>query len=157
MGKHEIRASETIGGPAALVYQVIADYKNHHGRILPQAYFDGLEVIEGGVGAGTRIHVQADVLGEEQTLEISVTEPEPGHVLLETDLANGIKKTYTVEAVAEASSKVTITTTWQSSGGLRGLLERYFYTRYNRGQLGAEMEELSAYVEALQATGSWKS
>jgi hypothetical protein len=34
MGKNEETVTRTIAGPADVVYEVIADYKNHHPHIL---------------------------------------------------------------------------------------------------------------------------
>ena len=70
----------TIQTPAARVYSVIADYNQHHPRVVPPQYFKGLQVDEGGIGAGTRITVTMRVMGKTQTFQHSVSEPEPGRV-----------------------------------------------------------------------------
>jgi len=43
-------------------------------------------VEEGGIGAGTVIRFQMRILGRLRTFHAAITEPEPGGVLVETDL-----------------------------------------------------------------------
>lgn len=146
MSKNAVSATATIPAPAEKVFAVIADYERHHPRILPEAYFYGLEVLDGGVGAGTRIRVIANVMGSEQELEMSVSEPQPGNVLTETNADSGYKTTFAVLPKEADACEVTITTQWRASPGLRGLLERFFLPRYVRGMLDSELEQLAEYV-----------
>ena len=48
MAKHTISASKLISAPVRSVYDLIADYRNGHPRILPKPYFVSLHVEEGG-------------------------------------------------------------------------------------------------------------
>jgi hypothetical protein len=45
-----VSVSAIIHAPAARVYDILADYRQHHPRIVPPEYFRKIEVVEGGVG-----------------------------------------------------------------------------------------------------------
>ena len=63
MAKHTVTASALIPAPPQNVYQLIADYRNGHPRILPKPYFIALHVEKGGYGEGTIINYQMKVMG----------------------------------------------------------------------------------------------
>src|SRR5216683_8054408 len=109
--KHIVSASATIPARRERVYSLIANYHDGHPRILPRQ-FKGLVVEQGGVGAGTIIRFQMSVFGKTQTFRAAITEPEPGHVLVETYLdSNGAITTFTVNQGADqGTSNVTIST-----------------------------------------------
>src|SRR4026209_2900642 len=54
VARHRITATELLKAPADVVYRVLADYREHHPRILP-AVFSNFVVHERGFGAGTRM------------------------------------------------------------------------------------------------------
>src|SRR6476619_4413817 len=96
-GIHVVTASARIASAPERVYAIIADYKNGHPRILPKQFL-GLAVEQGGVGAGTVINFQMRAFGRIVTNRSAVTEPEPGRVLVETELGGkGIVTPFTVE------------------------------------------------------------
>jgi hypothetical protein len=97
MAKHDISASKLIPAPARKVYDLIADYRNGHPRILPKPYFVSLHVEEGGYGTGTVIKFQMQLMGRIQSFHSEITEPVPGHILVETDMNNGTVTTFTVD------------------------------------------------------------
>jgi hypothetical protein len=149
MAKNEEAVSRTIDAAADVIYRVLADYENHHPKILPEVYFDGLEVLEGGFGAGTRLNVFAVIKGSKQTLEMGVEEPQPGRVLTETDLNGGMKTTFEVVPLEEGEAAVTITTSWPPARGFQALFNRFFLSGYVRRMLEAELELLDDYVKRL--------
>jgi len=55
MSSFTIGAAARVNAPAQRVYDMIADYRNGHPRIIPPKYFTSLDVEEGGVGDGTVI------------------------------------------------------------------------------------------------------
>jgi hypothetical protein len=116
-----------IDAPAAKVYGIIADYHVGHPSILPPA-FRTLVVESGGVGAGTRIRVEMKIGGRVRTLRAAITEPDPGRVLVESDLDRGGVTTFTVTPLGEAACQVHILTEWTSSG-LRGWVESFLAPR----------------------------
>lgn len=151
MAANEVTVSSTIDAAADTIYGIIADYEKHHPHILPAAYFSGLDVLEGGVGAGTRINVHALVYGSKQTLHMGVAEPEPGRVLTETDLDGGMKTTFSLRPVVDQQTMVTITTAWPPASGLQCLFNRLMLPRYVRRMLEAELVQLAGYVAEMNS------
>jgi len=142
--KHLVSASATIPARRERVYSLIANYNDGHPRILPKQ-FTSLVVEQGGVGAGTIIRFQMSVFGKKQTLRAAVAEPEPGRVLVETNLdANGAVTTFTVNpGGAPADSHVTISTELPVRSGVLGKIERTLTTLLLRPMYVKELENLA--------------
>jgi hypothetical protein len=129
------------------VYAAIADYRHHHPHILPSEYFTRLEVVEGGVGAGTRTRVELRVLGATRVFEQVVTEPEPGRVLMESNQDGSGVTTFTVESAdGGESAHVTIATEIAARAGISGYLERLFLSAIVPRIYRKELERLAEYV-----------
>src|SRR3954464_10167672 len=94
-----VSASAEIRAAAVNVYRMIADYRDGHQRIIPPQYFRNLEVDAGGYGAGTQIRYDLRAFGTTYHARARITEPEPGRVLVETDLAKGAVTTFTVDSL----------------------------------------------------------
>jgi hypothetical protein len=124
--KHAISAAANIFAPPADVYSIIANYRDEHRHILPPQFSD-LTVDEGGIGAGTIIRFKMRLLGSKQKFRAAVTEPEPGRVLVETDLDNNnAVTTFTVDSgSAPGQCHVTISTDLPVRNGLLGNIERF--------------------------------
>ena len=145
MAKHSISASALIAAPPEQVYAIIAEYRDGHPHILPKPHFVDLVVEQGGVGAGTVIRFQMRLIGRTQTFRAAITEPEPGRVLVETDLQTGAVTTFTVEPRADAKQAVvTITTTTKVREGLAGKLEGWLATRLLQPMYVKELGQLAA-------------
>lgn len=124
MGVVEVSKSALIAAPAPVVYSLIADYHSGHVRMLPRRYFPRLEVERGGTGAGTIIRFEVKLLGAVRQVRAEISEPKPGQVLVETDLATGARTSFRVASRAGGrESEVTIKTEWKAKG-LRGWVER---------------------------------
>lgn len=144
-----VSASRLVSAPAARIYAVLADYRTGHPSILPPRYFGPIEVLAGGVGAGTEIRFVMRMLGTRQTLRGVVSEPDPGHILCETYPDSGTVTTFTVTPAHPSSqTTVTIATGLPTRPGLRGWIERRFAARYLRRVFAAELERLASAVEA---------
>ena len=146
MSQVNVAVSATINAPATEVYPILADYRNHHPHILPKAYFTGLEVVEGGTGAGTVFQAGLKMMGQEQRFRMRVTEPEPGRVIAETDLDTDLVTKFIVEPRGQAQSEVPIATTFQAGPGLKGWLERLVVPGYLRRVYRVELQQLDEYV-----------
>ncbi len=120
-----ITAERELDAPAPVVYHLLADYRTHHRPegFLPPAFSD-MQVLKGGVGDGTEARWTVDA-GGRRTITATITEPVPGHTLLET--ADGLTTTFTVDPV-EAGSRVRFETVIDEPG-VRGLLTRLFAPR----------------------------
>jgi hypothetical protein len=137
-------AERVLDAPAETIYHCIADYRRHHrvGGFLPIAFIS-LEVLEGGVGAGTLFRFTTRVGGRSVTRTQRVSEPEPGRVLEER--GDGEGSVFTVEPRGEARSLVRIETTLQSRG-LDGWLMSIFGPRIMRGIYADELSRLERYA-----------
>lgn len=142
--KHTISASAIIPARRERVYSLISNYHDGHPRILPKQ-FSGLVVEQGGVGAGTIIRFQMSLLGKKQSFRAAITEPEPGRVLVETDLdTNGAVTTFTVNpGGAPADSHVTISTELPVRSGFLGKIERTMTTLLLKPIYTKELQNLA--------------
>ncbi|HKA01795.1 MAG TPA: SRPBCC family protein [Candidatus Solibacter sp.] len=145
--RHVIAASAEMRGDARRVYEILADYKEGHPRILPPQ-FQRLQVERGGYGEGTVIRVEMKLLGAIRTYRAAVSEPAPGRVLVEADVErDGPVTTFTVERLPGSGwARVKIETIVQVRGGLLGRFERWIATRTLRPIYDRELEMLSAAV-----------
>lgn len=149
MVEPDLSAAADIDAPPHVLYAIIADYRTHHPRILPRPPFESLTVEQGGAGAGTVIRVGIRLLGRSQSYRATVTEPEPGRVLVETN-ENGYATSFTVDPNTDGvSAKVTIATTLSGRGGIIGALERRFVTWLLRPVYVRELENLAAVAKDL--------
>lgn len=145
MPHYQVSASRLIAAPAEKIYNLIADYKAGHPRILPRPPFVSLQVEQGGVGAGTIINFQIKMLGRLQTFHAEITEPEPGRVLVETNANNGPVTTFTVEPRDQGrQAYVTIATVAPVPAGLAGAIEGWLSPGLLRPVYEKELEQLAA-------------
>lgn len=145
--RYRVSSGTTIGARPARIYAAIADYKQQHPHIVPPEYFRRLDVIEGGVGAGTRTRVEMRVLGTTHVFEQVVTEPEPGRVLVESNQDGSGVTTFTVDgADGGESAHVTIATDFEARPGIAGLVERLFTSMMLPRIYRKELERLAKYV-----------
>lgn len=96
-------ASKTLHAPAESVYKIIADYRNTHPLILPKQYFLSLDVEEGGYGAGTIVSFTMRILGRTQGFRSVITEPQPGRLLVETDIRSETPTSFQVLPAGDGS------------------------------------------------------
>ena len=145
----EVAATRHIAAPPEVAYGIIADYEHGHPAILPGKWFGPLTVVEGGVGAGTRIRFSMRGLGPERPMEAIVAEPEPGRVLTETYPATGGVTSFIVDP-APGGCAVTFRTTWRPQG-VAGLIERLAAPRFLRRVYGDELDQLQILAESRAA------
>ena len=149
MNHYQVQVSSIIHAPAQDIYAVIADYHQGHPSILPPRYFTSLEVIKGGQGAGTEISVAMDVFGTKARYHMTVSEPEPGRVLLEEDVDAGVITTFTVDPIDDGTnSRVTILTDAQTGPGLRGWIEKLVTPAVSRRIYREELAQLDRVMQA---------
>ena len=142
-----------INAPVAAVYRMIADYRQGHPRIVPPRYFKNLKVIEGGYGNGTLIEFDMIALGSTQHARARVTEPEPGRVLVETDLDRGYVTTFTVSP-AGGGTRVTISTELLVRSGILGAIQRRIFSAYLTRVYRAEFEQLTKVMGEKRSVSS---
>jgi hypothetical protein len=143
--KTSFGAERCIDAPAAVVYHCLADYREHHrpGGFLPPA-FEQLEIARGGVGAGTEYRFVMTVGGRRRTVDATVSEPVPGHKLIET--GSGIETTFTVEQTVEGAH-VRFDTVIDEPG-VPGILYRLFAARMLGAIYDDELRRLEEHARA---------
>ena len=141
--------SAVIRAPAERIFAILADYREGHPSILPRPPFESLEVEQGGVGAGTVVRCRIRLLGATREFRAAITEPEPGRVLAETDLATGAVTTFTVVPTDGGNhSEVTIGTELPLRKGLAGIVERLLVPRQLRPVYLRQLRLLAQVAEA---------
>ena len=142
---YTVSRSERIEAPPDRIYGIIRDYHHGHPSILPKQ-FSNMRVEAGGIGAGTRIHFDVTVFGQKQHFVALVTEPEPGRVLVETNLEpTQSVTTFVVDPEGDGNaSSVTIRTELAQKNGLSGRIERYVTARVMQNIYAAELKKLNA-------------
>jgi hypothetical protein len=140
--RYAVTASAHIDAPADRVYGIIADYRAGHPSILPPP-FKNFVVEQGGVGAGTIIRFEVHAYGTVTKFRATVTEPEPGRVLVETNVEpDGSRTTFTVAPRASGGSDVSFVTAAESRDGIAGAIERWMSTRFMKKLYAEELELL---------------
>ena len=139
--KTRVTAVRRLDAPADVVFHLLCDYRNHHrpGGFLPEAFSD-LEVLEGGVGDGTRIRFTMVLDGRARHIAATVHETVPGRVLVED--SPGLVTTFSVEPSADGA-RVTFETVLDEPG-LSGVLTRLFAGRLVRPVYEEELDRLEA-------------
>jgi hypothetical protein len=144
-------ASRVVGANAGVAYALIADYRGGHQRILPPKYFGNLRATKGGYGHGTEIAFEIYPFGMKRAAQQArsrVTEPEPGRVLIETDLDRGYVTTFTVDAIDPTSARVEFATAVPARSGILGAIEKVMTAAFLRRVYEVELEQLDEVARA---------
>src|SRR3712207_2626343 len=152
MARLHAEASATIDAPPEVVYDILADYREGHPKILPPENFSDLQVEQGGRGEGTIVSFKSRVGGVERTLRVAVTEPQPGRVLRETDTASTLMTTFTVTPVEGGKSRVRIATDWDAGPDLMGLFERLLSPGMLRAIYAKELRRLDEVAASTKSS-----
>ena len=145
MAINRVSASALIPAPAGKVYGIIADYWDGHPHILPKPWFVSLEVVEGGVGAGTVVDFSMRLMGRVQHFHSTISEPQPGRVLVETN-DTGAVTSFTVEPQPNQQCRVTIVTETTVRDGIAGKIEGWLTNRLLHPIYVAELAQLADYA-----------
>ncbi len=144
----EVSLARRIEAPAERVYAVFADYREAHPRVLPPSFFTGLDVEEGGYGAGTKLVVHAKAGGRTRSLRGVVTEPEPGRLLVESYPGDRTVTSFLVEPEGPDACRVTLSTRMPWRRGPLGWIERAIVRRMMRRAYAEELALVAEYVTA---------
>ncbi|MGB1286581.1 MAG: SRPBCC family protein [Aggregatilineales bacterium] len=146
-----VSSSKIIPASAARIYAVLADYEAGHRAILPPRYFKDMQVLEGGYGDGTLIQVTLGILGKTYEYTMRVTEPEPGHIIKETDTNTGQYSTFILEEQADGQCRVTIEAGIPEETGIMGVIQRLTQPPLSRRMFNEELDILANYVQTAPA------
>jgi len=141
-----ITAERRITAPPELIYLCLANYRDHHrpDGFLPDSFSD-FEISRGGIGAGTAASWTVTTGGRPRHIEATITEPEPGRVLLES--AESLETTFTVDPTPDGA--LVRFETVIDDPGLQGFLTRLFAERLLRPVYEDELTRLEAYAQQL--------
>jgi hypothetical protein len=151
MSKITVEASDVIDARPEVIWNVLADYRVGHPAIVPKPYFTDIIVEKGGYGEGTLVLTKMTVYGRKFSFHQLVTEPEPGRLLLETDIDTGQFSSFTLEPLnGGAQTRVTIKAVNPTSAGLMGVMERLTQPSFMRRLFKQELLNLADYVRTEQ-------
>jgi uncharacterized protein YndB with AHSA1/START domain len=137
-------AERTIPAPADTLYSYVADFREHHPRILPPAYSE-FKVEAGGVGVGTITSSRFALGGQTRTVRTRVSRVEPGRLIEEIIIDHPMTTTFAFTPT-DGGTTVRIQTTWQPGRGIGGILERLFAPRQLTRVYADELSRLEDYA-----------
>ncbi|GAB3028135.1 SRPBCC family protein [Mycobacterium bourgelatii] len=123
MGQVSAASTILINAEPAAVLEAVADYETVRPKILSSHYSD-YQVLEGGHGQGTvaKWRLQAT---ESRVRDIQASVDVAGHTVIEKDANSSLVTNWTV-APAGPGSSVTVKTSWNGAGGIKGFFEKTF-------------------------------
>lgn len=124
MGQVSAASTIVIDADPAAVLDAIADYQNVRPKILSPQYSE-YQVLQGGHGQGTvaKWKLQAT---ESRVREVQANVDVAGHTVIEKDVNSSMVINWTVAPAGPAGSSVTVKTTWNGAGGVKGFFEKTF-------------------------------
>ncbi|MEU0498579.1 SRPBCC family protein [Mycobacterium sp. NPDC006124] len=123
MGQVSASSTVLINAEPDAVFAAVADYQTVRPKILSSHYRD-YQVLEGGHGAGTVASWKLQAT-ESRVRDVKATVDVAGHAVIEKDANSTMVTNYTV-APAGPGASVTVKTTWQGAGGVKGFFEKTF-------------------------------
>ncbi|HVX89262.1 MAG TPA: hypothetical protein VG940_10075, partial [Gemmatimonadales bacterium] len=106
-----------------------------------------LEVLSGGTGAGTRFRLTMRLGGKDHVSEQAVSEPRPGHTLVERADDGSVETRFILEpADAGQATDLTFDTDYTLPPGFFLPLQRFVTNNILRGLYRQEMTLIARYV-----------
>lgn len=139
--------TETINTRPEILYGILRDYAHGHPKILPREHFTSVSVLKGGQGTGTVVKLTMRAFGSEVTNVMTVTEPEPGRLIVERDDDAGVVTSFSLTPI-EGSSKTSlrIATEWKAKPGIKGFIEGVLTPCVARMMYKKEFRKIAEYV-----------
>ena len=124
MGQVSAASTILIDADPATVLDAIADYQTVRPKILSPQYSE-YQVLQGGPGQGTvaKWKLQAT---ESRVREVQANVDVAGHTVIEKDANSSMVINWTVAPAGPAGASVTVKTTWNGAGGVKGFFEKTF-------------------------------
>lgn len=152
MATYQAEATQEINARPEHVYAMLSDYKIHHPNIVPKPYFQNIVVQEGGVGAGTVFTMDLVIMGVTRKYRLTVSEPEPGWVLAESDESLGQTSWFILEPLdGGVRTRLTIRSKAAASPGIMGLIERVSSPSTMRRLFRQELANIAEYMPTYLA------
>ena len=120
-----VSASSTIlvNAEPAKVLDAIADYQGVRPRIL-SPHYSQYRVVQGGNGRGTVAEWKLQAT-KSRVRQVRAEVDLAGHTVIEKDANSSLMTNWTVSPAGPGSS-ITVKTTWNGAGGVKGFFERTF-------------------------------
>ncbi len=120
-----VSASSTIlvNAEPAKALAAVADYRGVRPKILSSQYSE-YTVLQGGQGRGTVASWKLQAT-KSRTRQVQAEVDVAGHTVIEKDANSSLMTNWTV-APAGPGSSVTMKTTWNGAGGVKGFFEKTF-------------------------------
>ena len=145
-------ASLVIDARSEELSAVVTDYHINHPAILRKPYVSDLSIAQSDQGTGTVLWGSVNVLGQKYAFHQFVSEPEPGHVSVETALQNRQYIRFSFEPInGGVQTRVTITGEFPTSPGVIGMLERAVKPLVAHDIYRAELQQLANYMHRKRA------
>jgi carbon monoxide dehydrogenase subunit G len=145
MGQVSASSTVLINAEPDAVLAAVADYQTVRPKIL-SSHYSGYQVLEGGQGAGTVVTWKLQAT-ESRVRDVKASVDVAGHAVIEKDANSTMVTNYTV-APAGPGASVTVKTTWQGAGGVKGFFERTFAPLGLRKIQAEVLENLKNQVES---------
>ena len=123
MGHISAARTILINAEPTTVLSAVGDYQNVRPKILSSHYRD-YQVLEGGQGQGTVASWKLQAT-KSRVRDVRANVDVAGHAVIEKDANSTMITNWTV-APAGPGSSVTVTTTWNGAGGVKGFFEKTF-------------------------------
>ncbi|HEY7050999.1 MAG TPA: SRPBCC family protein [Mycobacterium sp.] len=146
MGQVSAASSVAINAAPETVLAAVADYQGIRPKILSPQYSD-YQVLQGGQGQGTVVKWKLQAT-ESRVRDVQATVDVAGHTVIEKDANSSMVTNWTV-APAGAGSTVTVKTSWQGAGGVKGFFEKTFAPLGLRKIQGEVLANLKKEVEKV--------
>ena len=124
MGQVSASSTVLINAEPDAVLKAVTDYETVRPKILSSHYRD-YQVLEGGQGAGTVATWKLQAT-ESRVRDVKASVDIAGHTVIEKDANSTLVTNYTVAPAGEHGSSVTVKTSWQGAGGVKGFFEKTF-------------------------------
>ena len=144
MGQVSASSSVLINAEPAAVLAAVADYQNVRPKIL-SSHFSDYRVLQGGHGQGTvaRWKLQAT---KSRVRDVQASVDVAGHAVIEKDTNSTMVNNWTV-APAGTGATVTLKTSWNGAGGVKGFFEKTFAPLGLKKIQAEVLENLKSEVE----------
>ncbi len=123
MGQVSASSTVLINAAPDAVLAAVADYNEVRPKIL-SPHYSGYEVVQGGVGAGTIVKWKLQAT-KSRVRDVQANVDIAGKTVIEKDANSSMITNWTV-APAGTGSTVTVKTSWQGAGGVKGIFEGIF-------------------------------
>ena len=123
MGQVSASSSILVDAEPAKVLAAVADYKTVRPKILSPHYSE-YRVLQGGQGAGT-VAAWRLAATKSRSRNVEAAVDLAGHTVIEKDANSSLVTNWTVSPAGPGSS-VTVKTTWNGAGGIKGFFEKTF-------------------------------